>query len=395
MSAYAGKEEEARCAEVGVDVFLPKPITTSSLLQAVLEARKLTAPAAAPAASAPRRAEFAGFRVLMAEDNDANQFVARELLGRLGLELDIAADGQTAVELGCRGGYDAIFMDMQMPVMDGLAATRALRADPSLPRVPIIALTANAMRSDVEACLAAGMDDFLSKPIDRQALAATLRRWLRPEGSAAPSAEPHRPEAPAPPPASGIDVEGSLRRLGLPPDRFRALLARFGAGLGPGLADLRAAVADGDAEAARRHAHALAGAAGNLGADRLRALAKDLELAARDGRADLPVRLGSVEREAVAVAEAIAGLTGPAPDAPDPGAAGKATADPVALARQLDRLRAALAGLDLTGAAEALEALEALPAPDEVRPDLARIRRLVDDYRFEEAQALAERLATE
>src|SRR5262249_38386792 len=118
MSAYAGREEEARCAELGVNVFLPKPITPSSLYNAIVEAKDLRPAAPARVASPSLEAEFVGARVLLAEDNEVNQFVALELLSRLGIELEIAANGREAVEMARRKPYAAILMDVQMPEMD-------------------------------------------------------------------------------------------------------------------------------------------------------------------------------------------------------------------------------------------------------------------------------------
>ena len=170
MSAYAGKEEEARCAELGVNVFLHKPITASSFFDALTEAEGAQVQVRRRAADAPLDREFVGVRVLLAEDNPANQMVASELLSRLGIELDIANNGREAVEMvrAEPARYVAILMDMQMPEMDGLAATRALRADPHFRDLPIIAMTANAMKTELDACLVAGMNDHVIKPIDRQ-----------------------------------------------------------------------------------------------------------------------------------------------------------------------------------------------------------------------------------
>ena len=131
MSAYAGKEEEARCAELGVNVFLPKPITASSLFDAVVEARRRAASTRRAGRSTRRSSGSSTARVLLAEDNEANQMVAAEILSRLGIELDIAGNGREAVDMvrAAPDQYDAVLMDMQMPEMDGLAATRALRED--------------------------------------------------------------------------------------------------------------------------------------------------------------------------------------------------------------------------------------------------------------------------
>ena len=180
ISAYAGKEEEARCAELGVNVFLRKPVTASSLFDAIVESQGVRVHSARRGLDGPLEREFEGVRALLAEDNEANQMVAIELLGRLGIALDVARNGREAIAMAHAAPtkYEAILMDMQMPELDGLAATRALRADPRFKTVPIIAMTANAMKVDLDACLAAGMNDHVTKPIDRRTLLATLRRWL-------------------------------------------------------------------------------------------------------------------------------------------------------------------------------------------------------------------------
>jgi len=127
-------------------------------------------------------AALAGARVLLVEDNDLNQEVALALLHHLGLQVDVAGDGAEAVARVQQQAYDAVLMDVQMPVMDGLSATRAIRRLPAGAGLPILAMTANAMREDRARCLAAGMDDHLAKPIEPEQLIAKLQRWLRPAG---------------------------------------------------------------------------------------------------------------------------------------------------------------------------------------------------------------------
>ena len=296
ISAYAGKVEQARSADAGVNVFLAKPITASSLFDALVEAQGAKVHAVHRALDVPLEREFAGVRALLAEDNEANQLVAQELLSRLGIELEIAENGRIAVEMvrDNPGRYAAILMDMQMPEMDGLEATRLLRADRTLAHLPIIAMTANAMRRELEACTAAGMNDHITKPIDRKALLQTLRRWLpapqehrtdtdlgASKTAAAFSPEPVAAVPDGSPRLEGIDVAGSLARLGLEFETLRRMLVRFADSQGATIDALRAAVASGDSAAAAKHAHAIAGASGNLGAEGLHAAAKALERAGR------------------------------------------------------------------------------------------------------------------
>ena len=391
ISAYAGKEEEARCTELGVNVFLPKPITASSLFDAVVEAQGARVHAARRVLDAALEREFDA-HALLAEDNEANQMVASELLGRLGIELDIASNGREALEMvrAAPRKYEVILMDVQMPEMDGLAATRALRADATLGDLPIIALTANAMKSDLDACLAAGMNDHITKPIDRKALLQTLRRWLparkRPDVVSAPktaAAIPNEGRA-----LDGINVAGSLERLGLDFETFARMLLRFVDGQEALLETLRAAVASGDSAEAARHAHAIAGAAGNLGAEDLRIAAKTLERAGREGRTDLAPLLADVETRAAIVRQSTGALRGTR----DTVAAGAGQMPVPAGARAaLERLRGALGDFDLSGATSALAELDQV-AMTRAIDDFARLRQHVEQYEYDEARVLASEL---
>jgi signal transduction histidine kinase/CheY-like chemotaxis protein/HPt (histidine-containing phosphotransfer) domain-containing protein len=405
ISAYAGKEEEAHCAALGVNVFLRKPITASSLFDAVVESQGVKVHSARRGLDAPLEREFDGVRALLAEDNEANQIVATELLSRLGIELDIARNGREAVEMAQDNPtkYAAILMDMQMPELDGLGATRALRADRRFAKVPIIAMTANAMKADLDDCLAAGMNDHVTKPIDRKALLATLRRWLpvRPTSPSAASetvigsAEPPRPPAslassgPTPmvgPALEGINVTGTLERLGIDRATLDRMLLRFADGQGPLLEALRMAVVAGDGAAAARHAHAIAGSAGNLGADALHASAKALEQAGREGRTDLAALLAAVEDRAAVVSNSIATLhsgtdhSAKSLDRPfDRAVAGAA----------LERLTVALDAYDLSSASGAMADLSTSGLPSWAADDLGRLRHSVEGYEYDEARSIA------
>ncbi|MGE5228718.1 MAG: response regulator, partial [Deltaproteobacteria bacterium] len=397
VSAYAGREEEARCAELGVNVFLPKPITASSFFDAILEAEGGASRAVHRTHAAPLKREYRGVKALLAEDNEANQMVASELLSRLGIELDIAANGREAVEMARAdpGRYVCVLMDMQMPEMDGLAATRAIRADPALRDMPIIAMTANAMRQDLDACLEAGMNDYVIKPIDRTALAATLRMWL-PEsaratgteddpggGTAGTAAASDAPEQT--PTLEGINVSSALARLGIGADALRRMLIRFAESQAVTVSDLRAAADAHDADGAARAAHALAGAAGNLGADDLRAAARALEQAARAGERDLADLARRVEAEARVVFRSIATIpAAPAPETPAAPAAA-APADPAVLRRALRELLEALEHGDPDATAHAIGALDGLALPAPARAAVGHARALADEYRFEDA----------
>jgi two-component system sensor histidine kinase/response regulator len=409
ISAYAGKEEEARCAELGVNVFLRKPVTASSMFDAIIESQGGRVHAARRGLDAPLEREFEGVQALLAEDNEANQIVAVELLGRLGIALDVAHNGRQAIAMAGASPtkYAAILMDMQMPELDGLAATRALRADPRFRTIPIIAMTANAMKVDLDACLDAGMNDHVTKPIDRRALLATLRRWLpsrvsdqSPPPAAAPgsrqvspilpaSTPEDAPAADAGPELEGVDVAGTLRRLGIERASLERMLLRFADGQPEILDALRAAVAAGDAALAARHAHSIAGAAGNLGADALRGAAKALEQAGREGRTDLNDLLAAVEERAAIVLASIATLR---PAAHREAVTAARPFDRAAAAAALDRLTTALDDYDATSAGGALTDLGTSGLPAWAADDMDRLRRAVDGYDYGEAREIATRV---
>ena len=407
ISAYAGKEEEARCAELGINVFLRKPVTTSSLFDAIVESQGVRVHSVRRGLDAPLDREFDGVRALLAEDNEANQMVAVELLGRLGIELDLAKNGLEAVAMAQAepARYDAILMDMQMPELDGLGATRALRADPRFTKMPIIAMTANAMRADLDACLAAGMNDHVTKPIDRKVLVATLRRWL-PTRSTVPPSQASSLGAPSQPVTSrasvatvaarrdlepgleGIDVSGTLQRLGLDRATLDRMLLRFADGQREILEPLRAAVSTGDSAAAARHAHAIAGAAGNLGADGLRSAAKALEQAGREGRTDLSGLLAELEDRAAIVFRSIEGLRTTGSQA----VGSHGTFDRAATGAVLQRLTVALDDYDLSSASGALADLRTSGLPEWAADDLGRLRQCIEGYDYGEARGIASRL---
>jgi two-component system sensor histidine kinase/response regulator len=265
---------------------------------------------------------------------------------------------------------------------------------------PIIAMTANAMKADLDACLDAGMNDHIIKPIERRVLVQTLRRWLpkrQQEGGAAgigasgpAAASPiPAPSAPAGPPVlEGIDVAGSLARLGLEFETLRRMLVRFADGQQPTFEALRAAVAAVDCDGAARHAHAIAGSSGNLGADDLRGAAKALERAGREGRADdLASLFGDLQTRAAVVWRSIATIRDPRSPAAQPQ---ETLAVPVAARDVLQRLHAALGDFDASAASSALSDLDRAGMP--AVTELATLRDHIDSYEYDEARALVSRL---
>ena len=287
------------------------PATTAPAADDPTERRLLIAdaphstvgPGSGASAAAPLAMPLVG-RVLLAEDNPVNQTVARCMLESLGLVVDIADNGREAVDRAAVARYDLVLMDCQMPELDGFAATAEIRRreQGSENHLTIVALTANALDGDREICIAAGMDDYLSKPLTREQLAATLKHWLA-QRSVAPAGKTPAPSpgsrACAEPVATAADGPINPRAL----DAIRHLPGANGEALAnkviraylvdtpARLVQMQAAANAGDAEAVRKAAHSMKSSSANVGADRLAGLCRELETMGRGGTIDGAPRL--------------------------------------------------------------------------------------------------------
>ena len=297
------------------------------------------------------RERCAGARVLLVEDNPVNQEVALELMQSVGLRVEVANEGQEALGQVQARQFDLILMDVQMPGMDGLEAARRIRNLPSHASVPILAMTANAFGEDREACLKAGMDDHVPKPVDPSQLYLALLHWLpprvrRPETAPAPAPRPAAVAAPAPlaglPLIAGIDAALTMRYLGGRVDVVRRVLRQFAAHYEQGLPQLGQALARGDWAAAKALAHSIKGASASIGAARLPGLAATLEevIAQQRGPAEVAAAAKAMVDELGAlVASLQAALTEAEPPSPAPDAG-------VAMPALLDQLAGLLASAD-------------------------------------------------
>ena len=332
VTAY-GREELLKHAEhIGIHDVLIKPVSPSTLFECVSQALGSRPDAHPHRPDATLDAEGAlsqvrGAHVLLVEDNDLNQEVATALLEGAGLRVDLACDGQQAVDRVQAHDYDLVLMDVQMPGMDGLEATRRIRASGLRTDLPIIAMTANAMASDREACLAAGMNDHVAKPINPARLFDTLRQWIRPRpGLGGPM--PDRAPADAPPTSTlpdlpGIDVNDGLSRMMGRQDVYVSLLRKFATNHRQAAAQCRTALAEGDRDTAGRLAHTIKGLAGHIGAIVLQEAASLLETSLKqpEGSAALPPLLDGFERALHSVIQTLDTHL-PAPTEPPPVATG-------------------------------------------------------------------------
>jgi signal transduction histidine kinase/CheY-like chemotaxis protein/HPt (histidine-containing phosphotransfer) domain-containing protein len=294
------REQLARVAQPSRFARLVLPMRGIQLHAALLEALGLRQAAPLTAEPKPLRRsshDARRLRILLAEDNVVNQKVALQMLARLGYRADVAGNGLEVLEALGRQPYDLILLDVQMPEMDGLETARRVRAQWN-PGPRLVAMTANALLGDREACLAAGMDDYLSKPVSSADLAAALERcWPQEE------AQPPKADSPTPAATSEVLASEALERLRQledeeNPDFVADLIRDFIQDTQPRLESLRVAAAAGDRQALELVAHSLKGSAGMLGGRRLEATCLVLEQAAHVGPPpDLPDLLARIEAD--------------------------------------------------------------------------------------------------
>jgi CheY-like chemotaxis protein/HPt (histidine-containing phosphotransfer) domain-containing protein len=267
----------AERAHLGIDATLIKPARQARLLAALDGSGPPAEASAAPPMARPASC-VNGRRLLLVEDSPTNQMVATAFLKTAGYRVDVAANGLEGVEAVRTVPYDLVLMDIAMPEMDGLAATRAIRAlPPPAAHRPIIAMTADTMEGDRERCLAAGMNDHVGKPVDRALLLDTVARWLPPEPAAPGCGAEEEEDGPA---ADTLDAEvlGQLAR-DLNPELLADVIRQF---LDETLARAeRIAGAGADMRVLAQEAHTLKSTADTFGAKRLSTAALDLELACR------------------------------------------------------------------------------------------------------------------
>ncbi|SIO56248.1 PAS domain S-box-containing protein [Singulisphaera sp. GP187] len=312
LSSVDYRGDVDRCRAVGAAAFLRKPIKESELLDAILAVLGLATPARAGSPSTdtpPLPPPSVRLRILLAEDIPVNQRLAVTLLEDRGHSVVVANDGQETLDLLERESFDLILMDVQMPRMDGFQATAAIRADEAGTgrRIPILAMTAHAMKGDRERCLATGMDGYISKPIRAEPFLTTVEGWFPTTDGAEPEPEPERNRDPRLDGAAMVfDLPGALARVR---DK-RPLLGKMAALFltdCPGLLDqIRAAVATGNAPLLERAAHRMKGSAANLSAPRVVEVAGRLEEIGRESLfAEADAACSALEDEIVHLGRAL------------------------------------------------------------------------------------------
>ena len=433
VTAFGREEFREEAERLQLDGFLVKPVTKSMIVDTLLNVFAEPGEAAVAVAEDAQASRLRGARILLAEDNEINQQIAVELLEGAGAKVQVANNGRVAVETLSNGPqpppFDVVLMDLQMPEMDGYQATAKLRADACFATLPLIAMTAHATIEERQKCLAAGMNDHISKPIDPDNLFETVGRYYKPHAPAGASELGGAPSSPAaatpassaalqdstskvlsnitppnpnhgsnqPPIAvdlpcvDGLDTKDGLTRVAGNRKLYLKLLRQFVEQQGPAVGQVSAALTDGDAALAERLAHTLKGVAGNIGAKLVQTAAGALEKLLRD-RAE-PAAIENSKQQVAAVLDPLvaqlrAAFASTTPEAPSQSTP-SAKVDPAKSREAAAQLSKLLSEFD-PGAADFIEANPAILRPLFPGDAWPQFEKLVQGYSFGDAQTQLE-----
>jgi PAS domain S-box-containing protein len=390
VSAFHGAELMEKPGSEHIDTFLAKPVSPSHLFDAVMQV--FGHGLAGAMSTRGHRGEFdldslapvQGARVLLVEDNEINQQVARELLELARFRVDVAEHGQRCLQMLDAEDYDCVLMDIQMPVMDGYTATARIRADERFADLPVLAMTANATVEDQEQSLASGMNAHLNKPIDPAALYSALLTWVAHGDRSLPDKPVDRGGDEVVPKIAGVDTAAGLSRIGGSGKAYRGLLKKFADNQAGAIDDIRSALALSDEDSAVRAAHTLKGVGGSIGADELQRLGAELEQVLKSTPdADIALLLTETAAELDRVIQSIRETL----DTSNNEAISTPGGVPEEYQERLQLLAAQIEAYD-GEAGDTLEALVAQVSDPAQSKRLASVGRLVGQYDYDSALAL-------
>ncbi len=405
VTAYGMDENRETARRIGLEGFLTKPISPALLWDTIIkvfdgEAQRDFASDTTVARAIPGLNQIRGARLLLVEDHEINRDVAIELLSAERFWVETAENGREAVDLirktmadppnRVHPHFDAVLMDIQMPVMDGYTATARIleiltqAENLTDPKLPIIAMTAHALAGERDKCLAAGMDDYVTKPISRRELLTALVRWIQPGHRNLPPARWEDLRDALPTTLPGIDIQAGLHRIGGNPDAYRKILVKFFRNYQTAISDIQTALENCDPDTAARLAHTVKGVAGNIGADNLYHSMEAVESALK--KSDLtPVR-PLLDEAASRMRAVLLGLKPLAESADECRYAEETESeapafDPEEISGRLNAL-AELLDMDIAGARTEVDALRQLLGP---MPEIQDIVEALDNYDSDEA----------
>ena len=400
VTAFGCEEAREQAEGLQLEGFLVKPVTRSTIVDTLMDVFVAEGNAVTDGVDGEESARLRGARILLAEDNDINQQIAKELLEGAGATVKVAINGREAVDcLICEpAAYDLVLMDLQMPEMDGYQATAKIRSETRFVKLPIIAMTAHATIEEKQKCLAAGMNDHVAKPIDPRALFETAGRFYKPVRQALSSSDGQTltekragEDGDDLPFIPGLDTRDGLSRVAGNRILYLKLLRQFGEEQGQTVGGISAALEHGDTILAERLAHTLKGVAGNIGAKAVQVAAGDLEKLIHN-RAG-PVEVESAKQTAAAalgplVGQLQAALSSIAPEQPAPFLP-SAPADPAQSRGAAEQLNTLLSESD-PGATDFIETNLTALRPLFAGEAWTQFETLVQGYAFADAQAQLE-----
>ena len=340
----------------------------------------------------PLSRSILGANILLVEDHDINQQVAREILENAGFFVQIANNGEEACTMALSQNFDLVLMDLQMPVMDGFQATRAIRRHKAAGELPIVAMTASAMLRDREKAMAAGMNAHVSKPIDLKELFQTLSRWIKPGDRPLPKGFGDKSDkgSNALGDVPGISVHQALSRLDRNETLYLALLEKFRQNYAHADQELTALIEQGQDEDARRLAHSIKGVAGNIGITELQAAAANLETAFRDKASSeydaLMMRFSQALPCALSSANQLIRSAAKEAAPPDD----RQIKSAAELALMLEELVPFVKKGEAKPAKDRIQKITAMAWPKHIESDIAELSRLISKYQFKPAMELLE-----
>ncbi len=392
VTAFGREDIREQAEKIGVDGYLLKPVNASLLYDTLVDL--FGVPVSDDETSRAKKDKSGepnatGIRILLVEDNEMNQQVATELLQSAGAIVTVANHGGEAVKFLTESDqpppFDVVLMDIQMPVMDGITATKLLRTHPHLANLPIIAMTAHALVEERQRCIDAGMNDHIAKPIDPDAMFSTILRWASPKAQPAPESVAAKPaDEVALPPIAGVNVADGLNRVAGNRRLYRDLLSQFAAKQAAAATEVAAALDDKDRQTAERIAHTVKGVAGNLGITDVHTAAQKLEKAIRENQNSVTALLDqfaiTLRVHVAAISEVLSVTASQSPDGPTE------PFDPERASRAVQHLRTLLEASD-ADASEAFRDLQVAVAAVVEKSSLDALNDTINNFEFEQALA--------